>query len=792
MATFSATSQRLTINGPYKAFVGGSGSTTTTINFASGDAPASGDAGRFLLWKPTVGNTATWQIRFIESATSTTVTVTDGGFASAPPSGAQFVISTNLQDVVDGIGNNSIIRQQGSTSFQLRDRDFALTGGAFLADVNKSFSSESKQTGSGFIPTYPIGDGCALQFGRLIGGEANDSTETIGGCQLHFEVANSTLMFTNQGSNNSNGCVLGFYGCLVESLANNGGLPFIRSPGPLRIIGCIFDGPMGGRLYSPASELVSTRFSGNTTGGIAWSLGATFTRPIDDAFFFQNNTAIKAFEGWQGVFTNVTLAESNTKIIDNGGAASGLLFKFIDCTTFDDSKFSSNKGKYEQLKSVNYFIAEADGTPITGTKVAIYDNTGAVQDGGVEVSSNGTVPSINCRFYRRNHGTNTALNLAPFSIRIRDYGFEYLDLSSAVDEPIKQEVRLRENAQSVATLAQASATTGISINFSTETVTITEDHDTQSLYDYYQYVLQQTGNMKYGEDWARSGDQFDLDDWDMVVDGCTFTGSLVTTGLITTPNGGFITGIYQDQNGTVLPPQPYSVTNIAPGSRVRIHNTTTGVEIANEIVTGTTLSGTYSEGTTFSDGDTITVTIAKEDKLEFTAVVGDTGVGWTVIADQKPDTVYESLFIDGSTVTKFSADYSVPDVTLLTAADFTFAEFYAWFKYNLNADAQAMRTLFGALVAEDEANFRIITSKANMFLDNDVNASVKQTDNRRIYRDSGSGYPVKEPTTSGYGIDVVWQGKVFVANAPGSPLTEDEKEQLAKAARNSGLIPALL
>ena len=791
MATFSSTSERLTIDGTYKSFVGGTGNSTTVINYASGDAPASGDAGRFLLWQNGSVN-GNWEVRFIESATATTVTVTDGGFSTAPPNNANFVISTNLQDVVDGINDDTVIRQQGSTSFQIRDRDFALTGGAFLADVNKSFSSESKQTGSGFIPTYPIADGCVLQFGRLIGGEKNDSVETIGGCQLHLEFANNTLLFTNQGGANDGACILNFYGCLVESLANGGALPFIRAPGPLRIIGCIFDGPMGGRLYSRYSELVSTRFSGNTAGGIAWSLGGTFDRPIDDAFFFQNNTAIKAFEGWQGVFTNVTFAESNTKIIDNGGAASGLLFKFIDCTTFDDSKFSSNKGQYEQLKSVNYFIAEADGTPVTGAKVAIYDNTGLVQDGGVESSSNGTVPTINCRFFRRNHGTITSLNLAPFSIRCRDYGFEYLDLSSAVDEPIKQEIRLRVNAQTVATFAQASATTGINIDFVNEVVTITEDHDVQSLYDYYQFVLQETGNMQYGEDWTRTGDQYDLGDWDMVVDGCTYTGSLVTTGVITTPNGGFITGVYQDQNGTVLPPQPYSITNISPGSRVRIFNTTTGNEIANQIVTGSTFSGTYSEGTTFSDGDTITVTIAKEDKLDFTAVVGDTGVGWTVIADQKPDTVYESMFIDGSTVTKFSADYTVPDITLLAAQDFTFAEFYAWYKYNLNQSAEAMRTIFGALVAEDEANFRIITAVANLFLDNDVTQSVKQTDNRRIYRDTGSGYPVKEPTTSGYGIDVVWQSKVFVASSESSPLTEEEKEQLEKAARNSGLIPALL
>ena len=62
MATITQSSTRITISGTYKAFVGGSGSSTTVIQYASGNAPASGDAGRFLLWKVNTSLTATWQI----------------------------------------------------------------------------------------------------------------------------------------------------------------------------------------------------------------------------------------------------------------------------------------------------------------------------------------------------------------------------------------------------------------------------------------------------------------------------------------------------------------------------------------------------------------------------------------------------------------------------------------------------------------------------------------------------------------------------------------------------------
>ena len=62
----------------------------------------------------------------------------------------------------------SVVRKQGR-SYHIRGRDFALTSGAFVADVNASIVTESTQTGSGFIGTYPIANNCVLQLGRLIG-----------------------------------------------------------------------------------------------------------------------------------------------------------------------------------------------------------------------------------------------------------------------------------------------------------------------------------------------------------------------------------------------------------------------------------------------------------------------------------------------------------------------------------------------------------------------------------------------------------------------------------------------
>ena len=759
-ATFTSTSQRITISGNYKAFSGASGSTTTVIQYSSGDAPASGDAGRFLLWK-NGSNTGNWEVRFIESATASTVTVTDGGFSSAPPNGANFAISTNLDDI-DAAFADTIVRSAGR-SYQIIDRDFELSSSAFVADVNASLSSKSTQTGSGFIATYPVANNCVLQFGRLVGGEANDSVETIGGCHLLLEVSNNTLMFTNQGSFASAGCVLNFYGCLIESIGN-GFSPFIRAPGPMRIIGCICDGPMGGRLYSTASELVDTRFSGNETGGVAWSLGASFTRPIDNAFFYQNVAAVKSFQAFTGTFSNTRFADSNTYIIE-AAAQSGLLFSFVDCTTFDVSKINGNTGNYEQLKSINYTITDSGGTGLTGVKVAVYDTLGGVQGGGVQTSSSGTVPAINARFFRKEHNVSTPISYAPFDIRIRRYGYTYLGFQSAVSEPIKQEVRLVVNPDIVSTEAQAAAITGISLNFATETVTITQDADTQKLYDYYQYQLDQTANMIYGEDLVRAGNSFDLDDWDMVVDGCDYEGDATTTGLITLINGATFTGTRTDANGTVLPLRNVSITGITAGSRLQIYNVTTAAEVVNTTVAGTSYTATYAEGTGYNSGDTVrirlTQTATTTAKLSLEATALATDAGWSALVSQEDDAVYNALAVDGSTVTTFTADYTNDQVDVVVATNFNISDFYAWWVYNLTT-ADGIREFFGGVTAEDQANFRINSGTLNLFLDNTTTTNIRQLDNRRFYRED-LAYPVLDPTTGGGGIDVVWRDKVFVA-----------------------------
>ena len=65
----------------------------------------------------------------------------------------------------------------------------------------------------------------------------------------------------------------------------------------------------------------------------------------------------------------------------------------------------------------------------------------------------------------------------------------------------------------------------------------------------------------------------------------------------------------------------------------------------------------------------------------------------------------------------------------------------------------------------------------NVFWDNNTSTNVKQTDNIRMFR-ADEVYPVKNPTTGGGGIDLVWRNQIYIAETGVSGLTPSESAQL--------------
>ena len=312
---------------------------------------------------------------------------------------------------------------------------------------------------------------------------------------------------------------------------------------------------------------------------------------------------------------------------------------------------------------------------------------------------------------------------------------------------------------------------------------------------------------------SRAGDLIDAGAYDVDIDATAFdafsfvgnkitisspnfTGDMVTTGVITLLNGATFSGSRTDANGTVAPPKLISVTGISVGSRLCIFNVTTATEIVNQVILGTDYSTTYDEGIGYSTGDTLTLRLAKKDKEEYSAnvLVGD--AGWSALIEQSEDLIYTALGIDGSAITKFAADYVNDEIDVVVSSNFEVSELYAWYKY-ISTSSLGISDFFGGITALNQANFRINNSVVNLFIDNTTTTNIRQTDNRRFYR-SDETYPVKEPTSGGGGIDVVWRNTILIAETGVSGLTAAESTLLNELNKVDGidkltkLIPATL
>ena len=790
---------QIQVSGAYKDFTSGSNNTTTVINFSSGEAPASGDAGRFLMWRQDTADTKTWEIRYIESATSTAVTVGDGGFSSAPPNNAEFRMSSNLGDIHSAIGDETKL-SKNDTHYEFVDREWKLTGGAFLADVDKSIGMTNKDTGGWSPSAFQVGESCAVQFGRLLGGEANDSVETTQGCRLALRcTVKQKLIFgvkadgSSTTSNQILGGILNFYGCQIEASHTSHPM-FIRAGGPLRMIGTIVDGDIGGRFYHEASELVDCRISGNTSGGHSWSSATTPTRDIDNAFFFENNTAIKAFQGWDATFKNCIFSDSNDTIINTADSHNNLNFKFIDCTTFADNKISESRGNYTQGKSINYEVTDSDGVGLDDVLVAVYDKNGLLQT-GIQTSSSGAVSEIQAIFFNKEHA-QTAVDLAPFDIRVRKYGYTYLGFQSAVSESIKQELRLVDNPNLVSTKTQAQAITGISLNFATSTLTLTADHSAQALYDYYQYQLGESANMQYAEDFTKIGSSFNLGDWDLVVDGCTYTGDITTSGTITRPSGGKIIGTSTDSNGTTVL-LPWVVKNVEATSRIQLYNITKNAIVATTKLSGT--AGTFVDATELytlseiAEGDLVrlrvTCVVGASAMLPYETTGVATSVGLIFQADQQADEIYNENGIDGSQVQGVTADYVNPMGIDIDDADGTASvkQIYAFFTYSTTTE-DGVDLWFNAIRAIDNANYVVNTANANILIQNTGTNAVVVSDGR-LYRDDYSSVLYAEDGDKPITMD---SGSLITNIQPMVHTALNTNAKVNSINNNTKLIPALL
>jgi hypothetical protein len=231
--------------------------------------------------------------------------------------------------------------------------------------------------------------------------------------------------------------------------------------------------------------------------------------------------------------------------------------------------------------------------------------------------------------------------------------------------------------------------------------------------------------------------------------------------------------------------QEGQIVNILQNTRVQLYNETQQIELYNDVHnTNTDFVYPYNNGENINPGDIIRMRLTRVTgataKLRQESKIVATSIGFSFIAEQEDDTVYNNINIDGSTVTEFTPDYPNLQVDINDPNQATSIErLYAWWVYNENT-TNGIRNYFNGLVAEDVANFRVNTNIVDLKLDNVTNQGLVFEGDYRLYRDDGQ-IPIVSPTSGGGSI-VLYAGRILAntISVPSPALTQQESNTLLK------------
>jgi hypothetical protein len=306
---------------------------------------------------------------------------------------------------------------------------------------------------------------------------------------------------------------------------------------------------------------------------------------------------------------------------------------------------------------------------------------------------------------------------------------------------------------------------------------------------------------------SRNGNTIDLGSYNLTIDASAasayavsgnnitikasqFVGNITTTGTITLANGAIVLGNYTDAAGLRYT-LSWSVTGILPGSRLQIYNLTKSQEIANQVVSGNSATGTYTQAQ-ISIGDAIRLRLTQQSgvtaSLPFEATAPATSAGVSFLASQVADSIYNANGIDGSAVTTLTADYPNVQIDISDGDGIADArELYA-FQVAQSTTSSGIDKWFGAITAIDPVNYCVNTSVVNLKLQN-IGAAPLIISGARIYRDDNTSILSASQGDKPMTLDA---GNLIQYIAPQIDGAINANTKISKVAANTALIPALL
>jgi hypothetical protein len=217
---------------------------------------------------------------------------------------------------------------------------------------------------------------------------------------------------------------------------------------------------------------------------------------------------------------------------------------------------------------------------------------------------------------------------------------------------------------------------------------------------------------------------------------------IITTGTITAVDGATLPATYTDSTGSNI---VALISGLSAGSRIQIYNSTDLAEIKNEVVAGTSFQYTYIEGGDFTSGDSIRIRATKKGFLPFETFAVAGVNGWSVLANQQVDAIYNQFNTDGATISEFTWDGINLEVDITDANNETIIQrIAAWSAYFVTTEV-GIRDFFGAITWEFYNLVRINSAIADIKLDN-KKAEALLLEGGKLYRTDGQSI-ISDDTT---------------------------------------------
>jgi hypothetical protein len=185
--------------------------------------------------------------------------------------------------------------------------------------------------------------------------------------------------------------------------------------------------------------------------------------------------------------------------------------------------------------AINAF--NSSGTPLTGHRIYIENSLGTEQE-----NSTGDLAATAylIRFFDMASGDSTGgvdwdtdgTSYTPMVVKVRKYGYQpFLTSWDGRSSLTTLNIFMVDDNVVVANEATAGAYTGITVDGSTETITISADHTMQEIYDYVQWWSAQSTNVQYVVPMGSAdGNTFIIaEDWRLICNGGSITSGIGKT-----------------------------------------------------------------------------------------------------------------------------------------------------------------------------------------------------------------------------------------------------------------------